>query len=353
MGFNLDDTKTLLGVVERSFKPTTTLINTFFPEEKTFITEAVEMEYRKGSRKMAPFVVPGTKGVNMSRNGSQQRLYKAPLMKPKRVIEASDIMRRGFGETVYSQRTPAERAQELRARDMAELIDSCVRRQEWMAAQVLLNGSCQIKGFADDGKTELIDTISFDGFDNKITISGSTSTWDKVDTANPFGDMKDAAQTISRNAGLNPTVAICSANVVDYLINNQKLLNYMLVPSRDNLALMSIQPRLVRPDLMRVGYISALSLDVYAYDGGYEDENGNFTPYIPDDHMIIGIPGRGKRLFGAVTQLEADGQYYTYEGAYVPKVTMDLENDTSSLAMNSRCVVCPEFMDDWAVLKVK
>lgn len=353
MAFNYDDTRTLLGVVERSNKPTTTLIDTFFPDIRTFVTEAVEMEYRKGARRMAPFVVPGTKGVNLARTGSNLRVYKAPLMKPKRVIEASDIMRRGFGETVYSQRTPEERAQELRARDMAELIDSCVRRQEWMAAQILLNGSCQIKGFADDGVTELIDTITFDGFENKITISGAANTWDAVDTANPFGDISDAAQTIRRNAGLNPTVAICSMSIVEYLINNKKLLNYMLVPSRDNLALLSIQPRLLRPDLMRVGHISALNLDIYAYDGGYEDESGAFTPYIPDDYMIIGIPGRGKRLFGAVTQLEADGQYHTYEGAYVPKVTLDFENDTSSLAMNSRCVVCPEFLDDWAVLKVK
>lgn len=349
---NLDDTRTLLGVVERSLKPTTTLIDTFFPEEKTFITEYVEMEYRKGARRMAPFVVPGTKGVNLARTGTKVRTYKAPLMKPKRVIEASDIMRRGFGETVYSQRTPAERAQELRAKDMAELIESCVRRQEWMAAQILINGSCQIKGFADDGKTEVVDTISFD-FDNKITISGSGLTWDNVTTAKPYDDIESASQTIRRNAGLIPTVAICSANVAKYLINNEQLRQYMLVPSRDNLAMLSIQPRLVRPDLMRVGYISALSLDVYAYDGGYEDEDGSFTPYIPDDHMIIGIPGRGKRLFGAVTQLEPDGEYHTFEGAYIPKVTLDLESDTSSLAMSSRCVVCPEFMDDWAVLKVK
>lgn len=350
---NINDTRTLLEVVERSFKPTTTLVNTFFGNVKTFVTETVEMEYRKGARKMAPFVVPGTKGVNLARNGSQLRVYKAPLMKPKRVIEASDIMRRGFGENVYSQHTPAERAQALRANDMAELIDSIIRREEWMAAQILINGSCQIKGFADDGKTELIDTITFDGFDNKITISGDRLTWDNADTADIYNDIGDASATIRRNAGLIPTVAICSADVAKYIIDSEKLRQYMLVPSRDNLALMSIQPRLVRPELMRVGYISALSLDIYAYDGGYEDEDGTFTPYIPDGHMIIGVPGRGKRLYGAVTQLEADREYHTYEGQYIPKVTVDLESDTSSLAMNCRCVVCPEWLDDWAVLKVK
>lgn len=353
MAFNYDDTRTLLGVVDRSMKPTTTLIDTFFPEIRTFVTETVEMEYRKGARKMAPYVVPGTKGVNLERTGSNIRTYKAPLVKPKRIIEASDLMRRSFGETVYSQRTPEERAQELRARDMAELIESCVRREEWMAAQVLLTGSCKIEGYADDGATKVIDTVTFDGFDNKITISGGGTTWDNVSTAKPYDDMGDASQMIRRNAGRIPTVAICAANVAEYLINNEQLRQYMLVPSRDNMAMMSIQPRLVRPDLMRVGYISALNLDIYAYDGGYENESGAFTPYIPDDHMIIGIPGRGKRLYGAVTQLEPDRQYHTFEGQYVPKVTIDLESDTSSLAISSRCVVCPEFLDDWVVLKVK
>lgn len=353
MALNLDDTRTLLDVVERSFKPATTLVDTFFPGVRTFVTETVDMEYRKGARRMAPFVVPGTKGVNIARPASTVRTYKAPLMKPKRVIEVSDIMRRGFGENIYSQRTPAERAQEMRANDLAEQVDSCVRRQEWMAAQALINGSYEVAGYADDGKTALIDTVTFDGFDNKITISGSGLTWDNAGTADIFNDIGDASATIRRNAGLIPTVAICSANVAKYLIDSEKIRQYLLVPSRDNLALMSIQPRLTRPDLMRVGYISALSLDIYAYDGGYENEEGEFTPYIPDDHMIIGVPGRGKRLFGAVTQLEEDRQYHTYEGAYVPKVTVDLESDTSSIAVSSRCVLCPEFLDDWAVLKVK
>ena len=140
MPINIDDTRTLLQAIERTNPPTTTLIDTFFPAVKTFLTNTVDMEYRKGGRRMAPFVVPGSKGVNMSRNGSQIRSYKVPLMRPKRTIEASDIERRGFGEDIYSTRTPAERAQELRAYDMAELVDACVRRQEWMAAQLLING---------------------------------------------------------------------------------------------------------------------------------------------------------------------------------------------------------------------
>ncbi len=82
MPINIDDTRTLLQAIERTNSPTTTLIDTFFPAVKTFLTNTVDMEYRKGGRRMAPFVVPGSKGVNMSRNGSQIRSYKAPLMRP-------------------------------------------------------------------------------------------------------------------------------------------------------------------------------------------------------------------------------------------------------------------------------
>lgn len=351
MSFNIDDTRTLLGVVERSFKPTTTLVNTFFPNVQNFLTETVELEYRKGGRQMAPFIVPGTKGVNMARHGSVLRSYKAPMMRPKRVIEVSDTQRRGFGENVYSTRTPEQRAQEIRARDLAELTDMCARREEWMAAELLINGSYTVEGFADDGKTRKIDTVSFD-FDNKITLSGD-DTWDNA-SAKIYTNIGDVSRTIRRNAGMVPTVAIMSSNVVDYLMHNEELYKFLMVPNRENLAFMTMQPRLERPELMRVGMIQALNLELYAYDGIYEDpESGDIAQYIPDNHIIIGVPGRGKRLYGAVTQMENDRQLHTYEGMYIPKVTADIENDTSSLVVSSRCVVCPEFLDDWAVIKVK
>ena len=351
MAFNIDDTRTLMDAIHRTNLPTTTLVDTFFPVAKTFLTTTVDMEYRKGGRKMAPFVGPGSKGANMSRNGSKIRSYKAPLMRPKRMIEASDIERRGFGEDIYSQRTPAERAQEMRALDIAELIDSCIRRQEWMAAQLLINGAYECKGYADDGETVVVDTIEFAEFDNKTTLSGS-DTWNNA-SAKIYDHIGDASQKIRRNANMIPTVALCSQNVVNYLLNNEQLYQSLMVPSRENLSLMSLQPKLQRPELLRVGFIQSLNLELYAYDGVYENDEGTLAQYIPDDHMIIGVPGRGKRLFGAVTQLESDNQFHTYEGAYVPKITGNIESDATSLAVSSRCILCPEFLDDWAVLKVK
>ncbi len=351
MGFDINETRTMLAAMEQSYKPTTTLVDVFFPHAQTFVTNTVSMEFRKGGRAMAPFVVQGGKGVNLARAGSQVRTYKPPMMRPKRNIEVADIAGRGFGETVYSTRTAAERAAEMRAKDLQELQEACARREEWMAAQCLLNGEYDIKGFADDGVAAVVDTMSF-GFDGKTTLSGG-DTWDNA-SAKIYDNIGDASQEIRRAAGDIPTVAICSGNVVKYLLANEQLYKFMMVPSRENMALLSLQPKLQRPDLMRVGYIQALNLEIYSYDGGYTDEKtGNYTPYIPDNHMIIGVPGLGRRLYGAVDQLEEDKQWHSYAAARVPKVTVDVENDTSSLAVSSRCVICPDFLDKWATLKVK
>ena len=89
---NFDDTRMLLGAVERAYTPSTTLVDVFFPNIQVFSTEIVDMEFRKGSRLMAPFVVPGGKGINMARTGSTIRSYRAPLMRPKRIIEPAVVL---------------------------------------------------------------------------------------------------------------------------------------------------------------------------------------------------------------------------------------------------------------------
>lgn len=343
---DITSTRTLLEVIDREYKPTTALIDLFFPQVKTFVTDTVDVEYRKGDRKMAPFIVPGAKGVNMARIGSNVRTYKAPIVRPKRVTAAEDILKRGFGEDVYSKKTPAERAMELRAKDLRDLIDMCTRRQEWQAAQLLLSGKYEITGYADDGKETVADEMTFGD------VLAYDTDWTATSTASVYTDLGDAAHEIRKAAGLNPTAAVMGYSVVQYILKNEELLKYLAVPSRENLALASIQPALQRNDLFYVGRVLSIGLDLFAYEGGYTDDDGEYAPYIPEGKVILGVPGRGKRLFGAVTQVEADGSFATYAAEYVPKVTASVEDDVTTISVASRCVVAPEMMDDWAVLTV-
>lgn len=350
MALNLNDTRTLLGVINRAFPPNPVLIDIFFPNAVTYASEYIDVDYKKGGRSMAPFVVPGSKGVVMARDDFETRSYKAPLMRPKRVLTADQLRKRMPGESVISSRTAEERAAEYRSEDIADLTNMCVRRENYIGAKLLIDGQYTIEGLADDGTTKKIDTISFN-FTQKQTLSGIDA-WDN-EASDAFGNLQEASKTVRRNSGMIPTVAICSEATAALMLKNKSIYDKMLIPSRDTAALMSFTPRLQNPELGRFGRIDALSLDLYTYEGVYSDDAGKLQQYIPDNYIIIGVPGRGRRLYGAVTQVEPDLNFHTYEGRYVPKVTVDMGNDTCEVAISSRCLIVPESIDDWYVIKIK
>lgn len=347
--FDFYATRTLMEGIEQSFSPSTLFRDVFFPNEITFSTKEIDMDYKKGGRKMAPFVVRGSHGVNIARNSFSTKSYTAPLMKPKIVYTIEDLEKRSFNEAIYSPKTPAQRMGEMIGKDMADLIDMNTRRIEWMCVQTLLEGSFCVSGFADDGVKEIVDTVNFD-WDGKTVYSGE-DTWDK-ETADIYGHLQDASRKIRRNCNMIPTVAIGGANIFDYMLKNKSIYDKLLVPSTSNLSFANFAPKIERSDLIRCGYLQALNLDFYTYDAIYENDNGKETPYIPDDVLIIGVPYLGRQLYGAISQFE-DNNIQTYEGKFVPKYSVNAKDDTAELAMSTRCVPLPTYIDSWVTLKVK
>jgi hypothetical protein len=99
--------------------------------------------------------------------------------------------------------------------------------------------------------------------------------------------------------------------------------------------------------------LAGLGLEIYTYDEWFVDDDGNEYPMIPDDYLIIGRAGLGSREYGAVTQLEMDDEFHTYEGTRIPKVWADRNNDAKMIRVASRPLPKPEDVDSWFVLKVK
>lgn len=344
-----NDTVTLMQAMERVKPPASFLLDTFFPNIPTpALTPNIMVEYRKVGRKLAPFIVPNSKGINSYREGSNIDIYKPPMIGPKRSLSEEDISKRGFGEGIYSSTSPDERATQIQARDLNELQNRIINTKNYMAAQILTTGQCAISGYADDGKLQKIDTLAFSAWDQKIT---PTTTWDNA-SADIYGDLQAASYMIQESAGIIPTIGICGKNIGEYILQNSKIMEWLLVPNPANLTMMGLQPKLVSPQVMYLGRISTLNLELYSYMETYTDDSGNIQPYIPPDDVIVGIPGRGRQLHGAVTIVE-NKQFRTYSGLYVPRYTADEDSNILSLAMYSRCVLAPEFVDDWALIKAK
>ena len=343
------DTFTLMQAMDRMKQPSSFLVDTFFPVvPATAVTSKIAVEYRKGARKLAPFVIPGGNGVNTSRLGSKIDFYEPPMMGPRRVLGVDELMQRTFGEDIYSTKTPEQRANEILARDLVDLQNMVVNRKNKMAADILLTGQCQIDGYGADGKVTKTDVLKFEDWTQKLE---PTTKWDQAN-ADIYGDLAEMSNSIQENAGIVPDVAICGKNIMNYILGNEAIMKYIAIPNANNLSMMSLQPRLRAPQIMYIGTIMSLNLELYSYMETYVDENGQVQSFIGDDDVIIGITGRGKQLHGAVTLVEGNS-FKTYVGNYVPAYRANENDNTVSLAMYCRCVLAPETVDDWAVIKAK
>lgn len=183
MAIDIKDTVSLMQAMERIKPPASTLVDTFFPNIPTpALTSKIAVEYRKGNRRLAPFIVEGAHGVNVSRDGSNVAIYEPPMVAPRRTVTPDDIEQRGFGETIFSVKSAAERATEIQANDLAELQAMIMNRKNQMAAEILTTGSYTIKGFADDGVTAKEAVISYD-WDQKATPAKAWTTQGRTSSA--------------------------------------------------------------------------------------------------------------------------------------------------------------------------
>lgn len=341
----LTETLDLIGAVERIKTPAKYLVDLFFSNKQPVSTSSVMgIETRKAGRRLAPYVVRGSKGVNMAREQGRLSLYRAPVIAAKRVLTLDDIEKRQFGEQLlYSTLTPAERAAQMQGQDLRELLGMIENRKNKMAADILTTGKTTIDGYADNGE-KVDEEINFYGTEKTPSVIWSNA------NAKIFEDLKSYSEEIQESAGEIPTVLIIGKNVEKYLLGNKDLRDWLLIPSRENLNMASFAPSYISPQVRFIGYLSALNLEVYSYLETYTNESGNATPFIGADMAVIGIPKRGKQLFAAVTLLE-NGAWSTYGAETVPQYLNDSANQISSLTVWSRCLLAPESVDDFISIK--
>lgn len=344
--FEIRDTVTLLQAVELMKPAASYLTDTFFSQKMPVSnTSMVAVEYRKGKRILAPYIVKGSRGVNMARQNAFAKMYDAPMVGPRRVFTVSDLEKRQFGEIpIYSQLTPQERAASMQARDLQDLLLMIRNRQNQMSADILTTGKTTIKGYADDGKTFVEDTIDFQ-FSN---VKTPPTLWSDP-SAKIYDDLKDGIELIAEETGSLPTMLLCGSGIEKCLLNNKELKEWLGIANRQNWTMASVQPKYLAPQNRYIGTISALGLEIYSYYETYTDETGAIKPFIPANTAILISPGIGKQLFGAVTLIDRSAGVQTYAAENVPRYIIDEINQEMSLAVYSRFIMVPDDISSWVV----
>ena len=348
--FGITDTFTLLQAVEQIKTPANYLTQTFFPNKMpTANTSWVAVEFKKGKRLLAPYIVRGSRGLNIARDTAQAKFYTAPMIGARRIISLQDVEMRMFGEQpIFSTMTPEQRAASMQARDLTELLAMIENRKNKICADIIQTGKTVIQGYADDGQTYIEDEIDF-GFDGIVT---PTVTWDNAG-ASIYDDLRAACDRIAENTGTLPTLMLCGKNVEKYLINNTEIFKWLQILNRENLTMAAFAPRYTAPQARYIGSIPSLGLEIHSYLETYYDEtDGTVKPFLDPDVAIICNPGRGHQLTGAITLMEG-GNFRTYAAEYVPHYTFNDEANQTSLAVFSRFIAVPDNLDDWVTIKTK
>lgn len=329
-------TRTMIQAINLMKPAYTFFRDTFFGNVETYITENVDFDFKKGKRKMAPFVAPRIGGIVMDRQGFETRTLKTPKIAPERVLTKDDINARGMGESIYSQKTPADRAVELLANDLIELDEYITRREEWMCREVLYNGKILITGAGFEQQVDF-------NFTNKETLSG-TALWN-TSTGKPIQDLKRWRRAVIQKTGKAPDVCILASDVTDAFIENEEV-KTLLDKFRYNIA--TIAPSIQSPAVTFIGNIPSLGLEIYSYDEWYLDDSDNEQSIVPNGTVLVGSKGMNKRIYGGVTQID-NGNFVTYEGNRVPKSWIDEQNEVRKVRLTSRPLPAPIDVDNWYV----
>jgi hypothetical protein len=338
--------------VEQLNPPTTFLKDRYFPTNGAsdiFSTNDVLVEYRDGTKRVAPFVAPRKGGVTMLRSSYEVQRFEPPRVAPRRILTIDDLNKRGFGEALLSQYTPEMRQRALILKDAQELSEMITRREEAMAAEVMQTNACVMKHIADDVDVydeKFIKFFSESSNPAQYTPSGS---WN-ADYEGVLGDLSAMARLLT-SRGLGATDLIVGADVADAMLTNKEIQRLL---DLKNYEIGRIDPSVLGNGATHITTLNAKGrqINVICYDEEYT-EGSETKPYIDPKSVILTAPGAGRTLYGAVSQVEqGDGMFHTYTGKRVPKYLSNAEGDTRTLTLTSCPLMIPNNKNPFIVAKV-
>lgn len=344
------DPRTMDKIIRRMPPIHTFFKSTFFKHTKTFTTQSVDVDFKKGNRALAPFVHRRIGGKTVLNSGYQTKTYTPPYIAPDKITSIDDLLKRMAGEALYNGMAPAERAVIKMAEDFAELNEMITRREEWMSAQAMLTGKIPIVG---EGLNEVIDF----NFTNTETLAAAKK-WN-ASGGDPYADLKRWRQRVQKKGFVNCNIAIIADDVADALINSEKMKSKLDIKSYD---LAVIKPRELSNGATYIGTIRELGLDIYSYNEWYLDDwtdpaKPEDKPLMPNGTVILASTGaKYSMYYGAVTLLDGRGgkdeKFITVEGSRVADTWTERKPARRFLQLNSHPLPVPHEVDSWFVAVV-
>ena len=339
-------TKAQLAAIELMPREYTFLYDTFGRDLGAVEDEKAIYDFRKGSRKMAPVVHPGTGGVLMEREGYETREIGFCTVAPERVIEVDQLKGRAFGENILGAMTPQERERKMLAKDLKDMRMAIQRRREHMVRQVLLNGKLEMFKYTNEGRDMQASLTADYGFTQTYTPA---TAWDQAGAKIEY-DMMKIFDLVYDGLGY-VDVIVMAPDVAAALIQNSNLIQRL---DARNVDVGDINVKYRGQGVRFIGH-NVDGVEMYTLNGTYIDDDGTSKALIPSGKLIAGSKGMLNIYHGPVTQVEETGmnaQHKTYIKKEVPLRYGSIDGNAIKNRLTSCPTVVPMNVDAWAVATV-
>lgn len=340
MTVDMFSTRTMLAMLEVIFPVKTFLLDTFFRSVEQSLTEKIDIDIVKGQRRLAPFVRHSSKAKQVERIGYETKTFEPPYIKMKMSTNAGDALKRQPGINIYQNNgSVADMANQLLAKDLMGLQDMVVRREEWMASQLLETGKIVVSGDDYDAEIDFGMAAS-----HKITLTG-TDLWTDANST-PLDDLREWFDKIGEDCGLNPDVVVMGRSVANAFTRHNDV-KQMLDNRRIEMG--QIDPRLLPNGAIFLGTLKDPAVDVYRYNEYYYDEGTSSTkPMVPVDKLFMGsTQARTARHYSLIKDLQAGNAAVRF----FPKSWEEQDPSIRWLLVQSGALVCMHQPDGFLVAK--
>lgn len=285
------DTQSLARLIENIPRPSSFLLDLWFPYQQTSATEEIAFDIRDGARKVAPFVSPLVAGKVVTDQGFRTNTFSPAYSKIKSVIDPKRPLKRMAGETIGGGFQPGTRARDLLAALAVEHVDMLHRRLELMAAEALLDGQVTVSG--DQYPTHVVD------FGRKAEHSIDISASGDWLSSTPTNDLTDWSMRILQACGQRPSAAVMGLAAYQALIKHDDVKERLETRRLEGTRLQGA-PILATPGASYMGELDGLPIYVHV-DWYVDPDSGEESLIVPTNKVILAAPAlNGTRAFGAI-----------------------------------------------------
>lgn len=294
-------THVLNRVVEYLDRPSSFLLDTFFPDIQTEDKEEIHFDIDQSKPKIAPFVSPLVAGKVVTEEGFLTRSFKPAYVKDKRRFNPNAPLKRKIGETIGGNLAPMDRREAALSRSLTLQLDHLTRREEVMASEALRFGRVTVAG--EDYPTRVVDFKR----DSQLTqVLTGAMRWGEKDV-NPLENLEDWAGLIQQKSGAAARTVVMDPMAWKQFKKSPEVCK-LLDNRRGTNSTLSLDPLVRGEGEEKARYVGVIGeMTFWVYNDVYTDEDNQDRRVLPDYTVILASQSRveGSRCYGTIQDEKA------------------------------------------------